>query len=128
MPIKINNKILELKQSTNYLEIELQSNLKWDNHINYLLSKLHEYNSILYLTRNYLTRSSLLSIYYSLVYSCISYSNIIWSKTYRLYKIKNFVKVKISFNSHYVYSQLSRSFDQLGIYKVFGHKLIIAKR
>ena len=42
---------------------------------------MHWYNSLLYLTRNYLTRSSLLSIYYSLVYSCISYSNIIWSKT-----------------------------------------------
>ena len=60
LPIKINNKILELKQSTNYLGINLQSNLKWNNHINYLSSKLQKYNSILYLTRNHLTRSSLL--------------------------------------------------------------------
>ena len=81
LPIKINDKILDLKKSTNYLGLNIQNNLKWDNHVNYISNKLHKFNSILYLTRDYLNRSSLLSIYHSLVYSCLSFSNIIWGKT-----------------------------------------------
>ena len=80
-PIKINETILDLKQSTNYLGLNIKSNLKWNQHIDYLTNKLHKYNSILYLTRNCLTRSSLLTIYNSIIYSCLTYSNVIWGHT-----------------------------------------------
>ena len=80
-PVKINENILDLKQSTNYLGLNIQNNLKWDNHIDYLTNKLHKYNSILYLTRNCLTRSSLITIYNSIIYSCLTYSNAIWGYT-----------------------------------------------
>ena len=81
LPIKINETILDLKQSTNYLGLIIQNNLKWDQHIDYLTSKLHKYNSIIYLTRNSLLRSSLLTIYNSIIYSCLTFSNVIWGHT-----------------------------------------------
>ena len=59
----------------------MQDNLKWDNHVNMVTNKLNKFNSILYLVRKDLNTKSLLSIYNSLIYSWLTYTNVVWSHT-----------------------------------------------
>ena len=79
--LNINNSNLEVLETTKFLGLTLQSNLKWDTHIKILANKLHKYASIIFLTRNYLDKNSLKQIYTGLIYSSLVYANIIWSKS-----------------------------------------------
>ena len=79
--IRIDNiSINEVKQ-TKFLGIVINYNLKWDTHVNNIVSKINKYSSIFFQVRNYLDRNSFKLIYNSLVYSALTYGNIIWGKT-----------------------------------------------
>lgn len=73
LKIKIDNKYIELVNSFNFLGITLQSDLKWDKHIKYLSRKLYSVAGVAKRLGNKVDDSVLLSIYYSLVYSHLSY-------------------------------------------------------
>ena len=77
----INNNELGRVNSTVFLGITLCDNLSWQNHINIITSKINKLRGILYLTRNNLTKESMRTIYYSLVYSNIIYCNVLWGKS-----------------------------------------------
>ena len=79
----INNEELKRVFETEFLGIKLHPNLSWKPHIDFLINKLCKYRNILYLTRNYFDRSSLLKLYHAFVYSSLSYCNIIWGNTYK---------------------------------------------
>ena len=76
--IKINDNPLSRVENTLFLGINITSNLSWKLHIKELTSKINKYNSILYLSRDCLTRSSLKLLYTSLIYPLFLYGNIIW--------------------------------------------------
>ena len=81
-PIQINNFNLERVNSTKFLGVILQSNLKWDIHIKNITSKINKYSSIIFRIRDNLDRGSLKLLYNSLIYPQLTYANIIWSHTY----------------------------------------------
>ena len=56
----------------------INDKLKWKNNVNYLVSKINRYRTIIFLVRNSLTREALKTIYPSLVYSGLLYGNVIW--------------------------------------------------
>ena len=90
----INDTILNEVKETNFLGVILTYNLSWKKQINEIVNKLNKYCSILYLTRNFLTISSLKLIYHSIIYSQLNYCNIIWGKAPQTYINKLFVAQK----------------------------------
>ena len=61
------NKIIS-SNPTKYLGIFIDSDFKWDNHIKNILNKLAVSARILYTVWHYVSKPSLIKIYYSLVY------------------------------------------------------------
>ena len=57
--------------------------MTWKNHIDYLCKKIAKSTGILYRSRNLLNQSILKNLYYSLIYSYISYAIIAWGNNYK---------------------------------------------
>ena len=106
---------------TKFLGIELQDNLKWDAHINSIVNKINKLSAILFLTRDRLDKPSLKIIYNSLVYSNISYANLIWGKSTKENKEKLLIAQKkiirtIQFKARY--DSTNEDFKVLGFLKI----------
>ena len=80
-PIIINTKTLNKVSETKFLGITIQDNLKWHKHINIIANKVNKYSSIIYQIRDLLDKNCLKLIYNSLVYSILTYVNIIWGNS-----------------------------------------------
>ena len=76
--LHFNGKLIERASNTKFLGIIIDENLTWKPHIKMVNSKASRINGILYRIRHLLNQKSILTIYYSLIYSYLSYSNIIW--------------------------------------------------
>ena len=79
--IKINGCRLEPSDHVKYLGIFLDKNLNWDYQISQLSNKLCRANGVLYKLRKYVPKETLLSAYYSIFYSHLTYACQVWSLT-----------------------------------------------
>ena len=84
-PVFIGSDIISRVYSTKFLGLMRDCNLSWQNHVTNLCSKLSKINGIIYQVRKKLSHGALMSIYYSLCYSLISYGITIWGGTYATY-------------------------------------------
>ena len=66
-----------------FLEILLDENLCWKEHIKYVESKIAKNIGLLYKAKPYIDKHSLLSLYHSYIHSYINYGNIAWGSTTR---------------------------------------------
>ena len=94
------------KHSVNHALISTTTT--WDYQISQLSNKLSRANGVLYKLRKYVPKETLLSVYYSIFYSHLTYACQVWSLT----TVQNIYTVKIiqkkcsliinfaSFNSH----------------------------
>ena len=74
------NKIKQLPaDNVKYLGIFLDKNLSWDYHILQLSKKLSRANGVLYKLRNYVPKETIISVYYSIFYSHVTYAVRVWS-------------------------------------------------
>ena len=82
------NEIKEVPH-TKYLGVMIDSFLKWHPHIDYLSNKIRKLIHKFYLIREFLNRSTLITIYKALVESLIRYGIIVWGGLYNnaLYKL-----------------------------------------
>ena len=80
-PLKIHDREIKFVNSTVFLGLNLNQNLSWKNHIDYVISKINKIRGILYVTRGCFTSNSLRLIYLSLIYPHLNYCNIIWGNT-----------------------------------------------
>ena len=69
--------------STRFLGLELDSNLKWNQQIDYISRKIAKSIGILYKCRHYLDLATLKNLYYSFIYPYISYGALIWGSNYK---------------------------------------------
>ena len=76
--IKIEGNTLERVTETRYLGVYLDEKLDWKFHLKKIKSKLATASYILFKTRNYLDLASLKMLYYSLVYTRITYCVTAW--------------------------------------------------
>ena len=75
----INGQILELVHSHKVLGLIIQSNLKWNNHINSVVSKASKRLYILrVLRRSGIPTEDLVTLYYALVRSVLEYCCVVW--------------------------------------------------
>ena len=92
--VKLNNEKIKQVKSIKFLGINIDSNLTWKQHINYITKKVSKTTGILYKARHYVSPNILRTLYHALVYPYLHYGNIIWANTYptRLDKIKKLQK------------------------------------
>ena len=80
--IKLLGKQLDPSTSVKYLGIHIDHNLSWDCHIKEMNAKLSRTNGILSKLRHYVPKkNTMLSVYYALFYSHMTYGSIVWSLT-----------------------------------------------
>ena len=94
-------------QSTKYLGIVIDENLKWCAHVKNVIEKTRYLIYIFYKLRNLLSTKHLLIIYYALFWSTATYGMIAWGGVYdsNIKNLKNIHKriVKIIFKKNYLY-------------------------
>ena len=69
--------------STKFLGLLLDEHLAWDSHITYISRKIAKSIGILYKCRQYLNLDLLKKLYYSFIYSHLSYGAFIWGSNYK---------------------------------------------
>ena len=94
--LSLNHKGASIEQvkSFRYLGVIIDSNLKWDEHIAMVRSKIASATGRVQRIKHYLPKRILLLLYYSLFLPHIDYCNVVWGKTtqfnlQKLQKIQN---------------------------------------
>jgi hypothetical protein len=80
--LKICDQQITEKQSINYLGILMDCHLNWKNHILELSKKISRGIGILLKLRNFVSTQILLQIYYTIIYSFLTYSILTWGNNY----------------------------------------------
>ena len=79
--IKLNGCKLDPTDNVQYLGVYIDKFLSWDCHITQLSNKLSRANGILSKLRHFTTKETLLSVYYAIFYSLMTYGCLVWSFT-----------------------------------------------
>jgi hypothetical protein len=79
LDLKIDNNLIERVTSTKFLGVILNENLSWNSHILLLVNKLNKSIGILRALQHKLPINILYSLYNTLVYPYLQYSNIAWA-------------------------------------------------
>ena len=74
----MNNKVIEKVESVKFLGVHIDSKLSWNNHLNYVGSKISKAIGILCKARKVFNRSTLLTMYYSFLYPYFIYGIEVW--------------------------------------------------
>ena len=77
-PIKIGNNHVKRIQTTKYLGIHLDENLKWNEHVDKPCSKVNRSISGLKQARDYVPLHVLNTIYKSLIQPVLDYCGVVW--------------------------------------------------
>ena len=78
--IKLSRKIIYLSNSVRYLDVKIDENLNWKDHIHDIATRLNRANALLFKIRNYVNFNTLKSIYFAIFDSHINYANLIWGQ------------------------------------------------
>ena len=76
--ITMNNEKLQEKEYAKYLGVIIDRKLNWKKHISQTKLRLSKGIGILYRVRNYVTKSTLISLYYSFIQSNVNYCLLNW--------------------------------------------------
>lgn len=79
--ININNNILKKVESTKFLGITLDNELKLDKHIFNIKAKISKATGIINKARKCLNKNTLTTLYYSFIYSHLIYCVEVWGST-----------------------------------------------
>jgi len=92
--IYIHDTQLERVNNTKFLGVTVDSELNWKQHITSVENKLSSIIGILYRIRFKITKKAALLIYDALIYSHLSYCNLLWASTYKSSLDKLFILQK----------------------------------
>ena len=81
LSLQLNDTIIPLVTHTKFLGVTIDEDLNWSKHINNIISKISVNKNLIGRTRNILNSQAKKCIYYSHIYSHISYANTIWSSS-----------------------------------------------
>ena len=81
----IDNQVIKRQSSMKFLGILLDENLSWKEHLKLKENKIGKSIGLIYKAKLYLNKDSLLTLYFSYIYSYINYPNLVWGRTHRTY-------------------------------------------
>ena len=81
--LKIADNNTERKTAIKFLEVMLDENISWDEHICTVETKLAKNIGLLYRTKPLIEEKSLKSIYFAYIHTYLNYANIAWASTYK---------------------------------------------
>lgn len=90
--MEINGKTIQKTESTKFLGIWIQQNIKWDTHVEYINKKLSKTCYIMRTLKNCISYENLKSIYFAYAHSQMKYGIVFWGnsgvsvKTFRIQK------------------------------------------
>ena len=107
---------------TKFLGVYVDEHLTWKHHISFICKQIFKSVGIISRSRFYLSSKTKLTLYYALIYPCITYCNSTWSSTYvtnlnRIFCLQKRV-VRVITNSDYR-GHSAPLFTKLGILDVF---------
>ena len=79
--IRLNGKILEFKNHCKFLGMTIDNKLKFNNHSDYIASKISKSIGVLYRIKDFVPRSILIKLYNTLILPYLSYCISIWGGT-----------------------------------------------
>ena len=79
----INDKEIERVGSIKFLGVLLDEHLSWKKHIRYTENKIAKNIGFLHRAKPFLGKHSLLTLYYSYIYTYLNYANLTWASTNR---------------------------------------------
>ena len=74
--------VIEQVQSIKFLGVIINDRLSWNDHVNYIRTKISKGVGIIYKARRLLNQSACLSLYYAFVHPYMSYCVEVWGSTY----------------------------------------------
>ena len=80
--ILYNNQALNITENTVFLGLRIDSQLKFNLHINHVCGKVSKTIGVLYRIRDLVPKNIMIKIYYSLIYPYLMYCCPIWARTY----------------------------------------------
>ena len=81
-PLTVANVYLEKSYCVKYLGVFIDCNLTWHNHIDYICGKISKNVNIMIKLKLYVSKATLVSLYYSLIYPYLTYACILWGNNY----------------------------------------------
>lgn len=101
--LKLNGKRLFFTEDVRYLGVQIDQHLTWDSYLKSLAKKLRRANGSISKLRHLLSRNVLISIYYALFHSHLSYALQIWGQalpsTSRVFKLQKSAVRLITFSN-----------------------------
>ena len=76
--IRINKYTIQEKDEIKYLGVILDASLSWKQQIDKLIRKLNKATAMMYKARPYINKRTMLTLYYSLIYSHLNYATEVW--------------------------------------------------
>ena len=80
--ITLNNIAISIVNEHRFLGIQIDQNLKFNNHIDHICKKVSKSIGILFKIRDYLPLKTLIMLYYSFIYPYLSYCIVAWGSSY----------------------------------------------
>ena len=81
--LSINNQEIKRASYTKFLGVLLNENLSWKEHLKYTENKIAKSIGLMCKAKPLLDKDSLLSLYFSYIYSYINYANLAWASTHK---------------------------------------------
>ena len=119
--LKKADQCLEQSYSIKYLGLVIDCFLSWQDYIDYISSKISKSVNIITKLKRHVTKQSLVSIYYALVYPYFTYGCVLWGKNYeaplaQLVKLQN--KVVRIINNVPLRDHITPHYVNLGLIKL----------
>ena len=74
---------IQEKNEIKYLGVILDASLSWQQQIDKLIKKLNRATAMMYKARPYVNKNTMLTLYYSLIYSHLNYATEVWGNASR---------------------------------------------
>ena len=81
-PLTVANVYLEKSFCLKYLGVYIDCHLTWHDHIEYICGKISKNINIMAKLKHYVSKATLISVYYSLIYPYLIYACTLWGNNY----------------------------------------------
>ena len=112
-PLTVANVHFEKSFCVKYLGVYIDCHLTWHDHIDYICGKISKNINIMVKLKHYVSKTTLISVYYSLIYPYFTYACTLWGNNYnaslsqivklqnKVVRVRNDVPLMESITPHY---------------------------